>query len=74
MKTTRRPAATKRIPRRDLPAHDPRTPENWEQGRANPNAQAALLIGLVRKVPDMVARLAGASSNAAHLGSRRFRG
>jgi len=38
---------------------NPRTLENWEQGRAKPNAQAAILIGLVRKYPDMVARLAG---------------
>ena len=38
---------------------NPRTLQNWEQGRAKPNAQAALLIGLVRKYPDMVARLAG---------------
>lgn len=37
---------------------NPRTLENWEQGRAKPNAQAALLIGLVRRYPDMVARLA----------------
>ena len=37
---------------------NPRTLENWEQGRAKPNAQAALLIGLVRKYPDMVERLA----------------
>ena len=37
---------------------NPRSLENWEQGRAKPNAQAALLIGLVRKYPDMVARLA----------------
>jgi putative transcriptional regulator len=114
MKTTRKPATTKRIPRRDLfaelsegvaalagaregkrtlrthaitfkpppdvsPAElvrvrkqlhlssalfatclrtNPRTLENWEQGRAKPNAQAALLIGLVRRYPDMVARLA----------------
>ena len=34
-----------------------RTLENWEQGRAKPNAQAALLIGLVQKYPDMIARL-----------------
>ncbi|MBI5547241.1 MAG: transcriptional regulator [Deltaproteobacteria bacterium] len=34
-----------------------RTLENWEQGRAKPNAQAALLIGLVRKYPDMITRL-----------------
>jgi len=25
--------------------------ENWEQGRANPNAQAALLIDLVKRYP-----------------------
>jgi putative transcriptional regulator len=35
-----------------------RTLENWEQGRARPNAQAALLISLVNKFPDMVERLA----------------
>lgn len=35
-----------------------RTLENWEQGRARPNAQAALLIHLVRRYPDTVARLA----------------
>ena len=35
-----------------------RTLENWEQGRARPNAQAALLIQLVRKYPDTVERLA----------------
>jgi putative transcriptional regulator len=35
-----------------------RTLENWEQGRASPNAQAALLINLVRKYPDTVERLA----------------
>lgn len=35
-----------------------RTLENWEQGRARPNAQAALLIQLVRRYPDTVARLA----------------
>jgi putative transcriptional regulator len=37
---------------------NPRTLENWEQGRARPNAQAALLISLVKKFPDMVERLA----------------
>ena len=36
-----------------------RTLENWEQGRARPNAQAALLIQLVSKYPDTVQRLAG---------------
>jgi len=35
-----------------------RTPENWEQGRAKPNAQAALLIRMVAQFPDMVQRLA----------------
>ena len=35
-----------------------RTLENWEQGRAQPNAQAALLINLVRRYPDTVQRLA----------------
>jgi putative transcriptional regulator len=37
---------------------NPRTLENWEQGRAKPNAQAALLIKLVAKFPDTVERLA----------------
>jgi putative transcriptional regulator len=37
---------------------NPRTLENWEQGRARPNAQAALLIKLVERYPDTVARLA----------------
>jgi len=35
-----------------------RTLENWEQGRARPNAQAALLIHLVRRYPDTIERLA----------------
>jgi putative transcriptional regulator len=35
-----------------------RTLENWEQGRAKPNAQAALLINLVKHYPDTVQRLA----------------
>lgn len=35
-----------------------RTLENWEQGRAVPNAQAALLIRLVQRYPDTVQRLA----------------
>jgi putative transcriptional regulator len=35
-----------------------RTLENWEQGRAKPNAQAALLINLVKCFPDTVQRLA----------------
>jgi putative transcriptional regulator len=35
-----------------------RTLENWEPGRARPNAQAALLINLVKHYPDTVRRLA----------------
>lgn len=35
-----------------------RTLENWEQGRARPNAQAALLIRMVQLYPDTVRRLA----------------
>lgn len=35
-----------------------RTLENWEQGRARPNAQAALLINLVKRYPDTIERLA----------------
>jgi len=35
-----------------------RTLENWEQGRARPNAQAALLINLVKRFPDTIERLA----------------
>lgn len=35
-----------------------RTLENWEQGRAKPNAQAAVLIRLVEKYPDTIERLA----------------
>ena len=35
-----------------------RTLENWEQGRAKPNAQAALLIKMVEEFPDTVKRLA----------------
>jgi len=36
---------------------NPRTLENWEQGRSRPNAQASLLIKLVEKFPDTVQRL-----------------
>ena len=35
-----------------------RTLENWEQGRARPNAQAVLLLRLVERFPDTVERLA----------------
>lgn len=38
-----------------------RTLENWEQGRARPNAQAAVLIRMVESYPDTVERLAGIS-------------
>jgi len=34
-----------------------RTLEKWEQGRANPNPQAAALVLLVRKYPDTLDRL-----------------
>jgi putative transcriptional regulator len=35
-----------------------RTLENWEQGRARPNAQAMLLIRLLQRYPDTLKRLA----------------
>ena len=35
----------------------PRTLENWEQGRAKPNAQAAALILMVRNYPDTLKKL-----------------
>ena len=34
-----------------------RTLENWEQGRAKPNAQAAVLIKMVVMYPDTIERL-----------------
>jgi putative transcriptional regulator len=37
---------------------NPRTLEAWEQGRAKPNQQATLLLHLVARFPDTVARLA----------------
>lgn len=37
---------------------NPRTLENWEQGRAKPNAQATTLIRLVQKFPETVEHLA----------------
>jgi putative transcriptional regulator len=33
------------------------TLENWEQGRAKPNAQATALIRMVKKYPDTLQRL-----------------
>jgi len=43
----------------------PRTLENWEQGRAKPNAQAAALILMVRKYPDTFKRLNSLDGQAA---------
>ncbi|MDP2824373.1 MAG: hypothetical protein Q8O52_17045 [Sulfuritalea sp.] len=43
---------------RTNPRTNPRTLENREQGRARPNAQAALLIRMVERYPDTVERLA----------------
>ena len=40
-----------------------RTLENWEQGRAKPNTQAAALIMLVRKYPDTLERLFSLTNN-----------
>jgi putative transcriptional regulator len=34
-----------------------RTLQNWEQGRARPNAQASLLIRMMGQFPDMARRL-----------------
>lgn len=36
---------------------NPRTLENWEQGRSKPNPQAALLIKLVEKYPETLEHL-----------------
>ncbi len=41
-----------------------RTLENWEQGRAKPNAQAAALIMMVRQYPDTLEKLS--SLNTEH--------
>ena len=38
-----------------------RTLENWEQGRAKPNAQATTLIRLVARFPETMAQLAALS-------------
>ena len=40
-----------------------RTLENWEQGRAKPNAQAAALIMMVRQFPDTLEKLSSLTSN-----------
>jgi putative transcriptional regulator len=42
-----------------------RTLENWEQGRARPNAQASALILMVRKFPDTFNRLQQLDNEAA---------
>ena len=42
-----------------------RTLENWEQGRARPNAQAAALILTVRKYPDTLEKLSGLDNRGA---------
>jgi putative transcriptional regulator len=42
-----------------------RTLENWEQGRAKPNAQAAALILMVNKFPDTLDRLSEIGERAA---------
>jgi putative transcriptional regulator len=42
-----------------------RTLENWEQGRAKPNTQAAALILMVRKYPDTLKKLQSLSEEAA---------
>lgn len=42
-----------------------RTLENWEQGRAAPNTQAAALILMVRKYPDTLKRLGSLNDEAA---------
>jgi len=49
---------------------DPRTLDNWGQGRAKPSAQAALPIRLVEKRPDTVERPAAVrpTSQAAAVG------
>src|SRR5210317_2288534 len=42
-----------------------RTLENWEQGRARPNAQASALILMVRKFPDTLEKLSSLGNQAA---------
>ena len=42
-----------------------RTLENWEQGRAKPNPQAAALVLLVRQYPDTLERLERVASGVA---------
>jgi len=42
-----------------------RTLENWEQGRAKPNAQAAALIMMVRQFPDTLDKLSSLNNKHA---------
>lgn len=42
-----------------------RTLENWEQGRAKPNAQASALILMVRKYPDTLEKLSSLGNDQA---------
>jgi len=42
-----------------------RTLENWEQGRAKPNAQAAALIMMVRQYPDTLDKLSSLKNGTA---------
>lgn len=42
-----------------------RTLENWEQGRARPNAQASALIMMVRKFPDTLEKLSELDNHTA---------
>lgn len=48
-----------------------RTLRNWEQGRARPNAQAALSINLVKRYPDTVHKGSPPSSRGVFRGSVR---
>ena len=43
----------------------PRTLENWEQGRAKPNAQAPALIFMVSNYPDTLEKLSSLGNQAA---------
>lgn len=54
--TRRRMGCSRAVFARKLRINE-RTLEKWEQGRAKPNPQAAALVLLVRKYPDMLERL-----------------
>ena len=55
--TRERLKMSRRVFARQLRVNE-RTLEKWEQGRAKPNKQAAVLILLTRKFPDTLKRLA----------------